>query len=157
MTPERDEATLLLDELYRAVASKVRIRNIRAVAPNVSQWLARVLISRVAVPVGSVMPLTRGRLYNVEICKVWVSNADTLDDLRKRWKRVSHPHLCKLKIPVICDEKKAGNESAPSNTLTLVRGPRTEPYAHLVRADGIYDSLGDLEHEAHAILHRAAV
>jgi hypothetical protein len=28
----------------------------------------------------------------VEVCKVWVSNADALHDLRKRGKRVRHPH-----------------------------------------------------------------
>jgi hypothetical protein len=39
----------------------------------------------------------------------------------------------------------------------LERGPRAETYAHLVRTDGIDDSLSDLEHEAHAILYGAAI
>lgn len=46
---------------------------------------------------------------------------------------------------------------ALENTLALERGPRTEPDAHLVRTDGIDDGLGDLEHKAYAILHRAAI
>ena len=89
MTRERDEAALLLDDLYRTVAPKLRIRNVRPVAPDVSQWLARV---RISFPVGPEMG--RG-LYNVEVRKVWVSNTDALHDLHKCGKRIWHPHLCK--------------------------------------------------------------
>ena len=151
VTRERHQAALLLDDLYRTVAPIVRIRDIRAVAPNVSQYFARVLIFCVAFPGGSVMG---GRLYNVEVGKVWVSNTDALHDLRERGKRIRHPHPCKLRIEKP-ERKKGGGTRAFKHTLD--RGPRAEPYAHPVRTDGVDDSIDDLKQEASAILYRTTV
>ena len=39
----------------------------------------------------------------------------------------------------------------------MVCGPRAEPYARPVRTNGVDDSPGNLEHEAHAVLHRATI
>ena len=105
MSRERDQPALLLDSLYRTVALKVRIRNVRAVAPDVPQWLVRVirvLIARLAFSIRSVV---RGRLQNVDVRKVRVPNADAPHDLRKRRKRVWHPHPCqnqsKIKLELL--------------------------------------------------------
>src|SRR6267154_3184466 len=39
-----------------------------------------------------------GRLQDMEVGKVWIANADALDDLGKRRKRVWHPHPCRRQI-----------------------------------------------------------
>src|SRR5712675_3043583 len=60
-----------------------------------------------------------------------------------------HPSKPKFK-------QKTKNSEARS-ILTLVRRPRTEPYADPLCADGLDARTSDLKHEARAILHRAAV
>ena len=64
-------------------------------------------------------------------------------------------------MPVVNNQtqslKKEKKRSDRSTKLTLERGPWTEPYAHPVRADGLDDGIGDLQHDPHAILHRATV
>ena len=44
-----------------------------------------------------------------------------------------------------------------THPLTLIRQPRTEPYAHLFRADCPRNRTSDLKHEPRAVPHRAAV
>jgi hypothetical protein len=91
---KRDEATLLLHGLYRTVTSKVGIGNVCAVTPYVSQLLVRVLL-RPAFPIRFVTPVS-ARLQDVEVGKVWIADADALDDLGKRRKWVWHPHPCQI-------------------------------------------------------------
>src|SRR6267154_878528 len=96
------------------------------------------------------MSVVSGRLQDMEVGKVWIADADALDDLGKRRKRVWHPHPCRRQI--------SNHERVPSSiTPPLKCGPRAETYAHLACTNGVDHRLSNLEHEACAILHRAAI
>jgi len=87
---ERNEATLLLDHLYRAVAPKVVIRDVRSVAPDVSQELVRVPVPpRAAFPVRS---MVGSRLQDVDVRKAGMIVTDAGHNPGKCGNRIWHPH-----------------------------------------------------------------
>ena len=156
VAPKRNEATFLFDHLYRAVAPKVVIRDVRPVAPDVSQELVRVPVS--TFPVRS---MVGGRLQDVDVRKTGMIVTDAGHNLRKCGNRIWHPHAWQFYDDTIrILQSKSREEPTPNrqtDSLTLVRQPRTEPYAHLFRADRPRDRTSDLEHEPRAVPHRAAV
>ena len=87
MAPKRNEATLLLDHLYRAVAPKVVIRDVWPVAPDISQELVRVPVS--AFPVRSMIG---GRLQDVDVRKAGMIVTDASHNFGKCGNRIWHPH-----------------------------------------------------------------
>src|SRR6267142_1369895 len=94
MLRKRDQTTLLLDRLCRAVTPKARIGDVRTVAPDVPQELVRVLEFRsVVFPDGS-QAVVGGGLQDVDVRKVRVIVPDASHDLGKRRNRVRHPHIC---------------------------------------------------------------
>ena len=91
---ERDQATLLLDRLYRTVAAKVVIGDVRSVSPNISQKLVRIPILPCDVfPDRSVVG---GRFQDVDVRKVRVFIVNATHDLGKGGDRVWHPHACNI-------------------------------------------------------------
>jgi hypothetical protein len=97
VAPERNEATLLLDQVYCAVAPKAAIGDVRTVTPNISQELVRVLVlSRLTFPCPH-RSVVYGRLQDVNVRKVRMIVTDAGHDLGKCGHRIWHPHTCDLR------------------------------------------------------------
>ena len=96
MASERDQATLFLDRLYRAVAIKVVIGDVRSVSPDISQKPVRILI--LPCDVFSDRSVVGGRFQDVDVRKVRVFVVDASHDLGKGGNGVQHPHTCNQRL-----------------------------------------------------------
>jgi len=84
---ERDQATLLFDPLYRAVAVKVVIGDVRFVSPDISQKPDRILVLPCGVfPDGSVVD---SRFQDVDVRKFRVFVVNSGHDLGKGGSRLA--------------------------------------------------------------------
>jgi hypothetical protein len=125
MLRKRDQTTLLLDRLCRAVAPKARIGNVRTVAPDVPQELVRVLQFRNIGFSGGSHAVVGGGLQDVDVREVRVIVPDASHDLGKRRNRVRHPHIC---------HRRSKSVSHPIQPLTKHKTKQKQSQIHSTNA-----------------------